>query len=146
MISSGELEQRARVAALAREWIGTPYRNNARLKGIGADCTFFAVLYAELGLIPAQEIPHYSPQFHLHRGEELYLQRVLEHAHEVADPGVGDVALYKVGRVHSHGAIVVDPGWPIIVHAASYTRFVIEAHGDGGILADCPRRFFSVWR
>jgi cell wall-associated NlpC family hydrolase len=47
-----ERDQRARVVALAREWIGTPYRNQARVKGIGADCTFFAVVYEEAGLIP----------------------------------------------------------------------------------------------
>jgi len=140
-----EREQRARVAALTREWIGTPYRNNARLKGTGADCTFFAVVYAEAGLIPALDIEHYSPQFGLHRSEERYLEAVLAHAVETDTPQMGDVALYKWGRVFSHGGVVVDPGWPTIVHAEANARFVIEANGEGGRLGDAPRKFFTLW-
>jgi cell wall-associated NlpC family hydrolase len=137
--------ERARVAALAREWIGTPYRHNARLKGIGCDCTFFAMVYAEVGLIEPPDIAHYHPQFHLHRGEERYLDAVLEHATEIEAPGLGDLVLYKVGRVFSHAAIIVDPGWPIVVHAFAATRCVIEAHGDAGMLAGYPRKFFTLW-
>lgn len=34
---------RAEFLALARTWLGTPYHNQARLKGVGADCIGFII-------------------------------------------------------------------------------------------------------
>ena len=36
--SSADPATRRRVVAIARDWIGTPYRNQASMKGAGADC------------------------------------------------------------------------------------------------------------
>jgi hypothetical protein len=53
--------------------------------------------------------------------------------------------LYRVGRLFAHGGIVVDPGWPNIVHAWAAARAVIADRGDQGQLARRPRKFFSRW-
>ena len=135
-------DRRARVVTLAREWLGTPYRHQARLKGVGCDCTFLAALYEEAGIIPAVEIGPYSPAAHLHRTSGVYLATVLDHAHDVAVPAPGDVALYMIGRDWSHGAVVV--AWPEIIHADMRAGAVVLAKGDQGHLARAKaRRFFS---
>lgn len=141
-----EHEQRARVVAIAREWIGTPYRDGGRLKGIGADCTFTAMVYEEAGLTPHIEIEHYSPQAHLHRTGGRYVEEVEKIAHRTDDPRPGDMVLYWFGRDFSHGGIIVDPGWPHIIHGDKDARFVIEAAGDQGTLVLAKeRRFYTLW-
>lgn len=141
-----EEAQRARVVALAREWIGTPYRHQARIRGVGGDCTFFSEVYADAGLIPRLEVPPYAPQAHLHRAAGIYLDMVTQHAREVDAPRPGDIVLYHIGREFSLGGVVVDPGWPAIVHGDMAAGLIIEAVGDQGSLAAAKdRKFFSLW-
>jgi cell wall-associated NlpC family hydrolase len=126
-------EQRSAALVEARSWIGTPYHHMGRVKGVGADCaTFPAEVYAAVGAIPPLAIDYYPPDWHLHRGEEKYLARVLEHAHAVSAPEPGDFALWRVGRAFAHGAIVL--AWPRIVHAAAGIG-VIEDDGTSPALA-----------
>lgn len=141
-----EAAQRALVCRLAREWVRTPYRHQGRIKGVAADCTFFAEVYAEAGLMPAIEIPPYSPQAHLNRGGQVYMNLVTRYAREVETPQPGDIVLYKIGRAFAHGAVVINPGWPNIVHADIGAGFVILALGDQAQLASVERKFFSHWR
>lgn len=136
------------VIAEARSWIGTPYAHAGRIKGAGVDCaTLLAEVFAAVGLIPALEIDSYPPDWHLHRGEERYRDRVLAHAHEIshAEAQPGDVALFQWGRTFAHGAILMPPGWPRIVHAWMAAGFVIEDRGDGGKLAGREVKFFSLF-
>jgi cell wall-associated NlpC family hydrolase len=58
---------------------------------------------------------YYPNDWMLHRDEERYLDGVLEHAHPVDIPDLGDVALYRFGRTYSHSAILVDG--PLSVHS-----------------------------
>jgi hypothetical protein len=61
-------------------------------------------------------------------------QRVL------AEPA--DVAIWKIGRVYSHAAIVI--AWPKIIHADA-DNGVILGDGTQGKLANKPVRFFSLF-
>src|ERR1017187_863916 len=125
-----EQEQRAEVIRLAYTWVGLPYRDGARLRGVCGDCTFVALVYEDAGLIPHVDIPPYSPQAHLHRAGGLYIAAVRSIAKETEDPKPGDMALYFFGRDFSHGAIIVDPGWPHIIHGDRGARYIVEALGD----------------
>ncbi len=78
-----ELEQRKRVVTIAQEWISTKYRHGARIKQIAADCTFFAKVYEEAGLVPEVPIQVYNSMAHLHRASGQYLQHIRKYAHEV---------------------------------------------------------------
>jgi cell wall-associated NlpC family hydrolase len=146
-------DQRARVAALARAWIGLPYYHGQRLRGVGGDCTFFVLVYEDAGLIPPTAIPAYSPEAHLHSEAGVYEQIIRRYASPVEVPGVGDVVLYKFGRTYSHGGVIVDPGgWaggagpPLIAHGDMVERKILLAEGDGGRLAAAKgRRFFTLW-
>ncbi len=141
-----EAEERARVVTVARSWILTPYHHHGRLKGVGVDCaTLLLEVFAEAGIVPALATPAYSPQHFLHRSVEKYLAEITKYAHETSEPKPADIVVYKMGRTFSHGGIVVDPGWPAIVHADGAARMVIEDIGDGGRFADRERKFFSRW-
>lgn len=140
-----EAAQRAAVVRIAREWLGTPYHDMGRLKGIGCDClTLIVEVYEEAGMIPHMEIPAYSPQFALHSSEEKFVEMLLGFGHEVTSPGAGDVVLFRHGRCFGHGAIVV--AWPTIIHAYMRTLPVMlaDASNEGALLGR-TKRFFSIW-
>jgi cell wall-associated NlpC family hydrolase len=144
-----------RIIEAAHTWLGTPYHTGARVKGAGVDClTLLAEVYTEAGVIPRVEIPYYPHDWHLHRGQERYLEGLLCYAHEIpSPPQPGDIALWKFGRCFSHGAIVVD--WPVIIHAyvgracvmenasaAMWLSYIGESVNGQG--RPRPVRFFSV--
>ena len=111
--------QRQAVVAEARSWLRTPYHDHGRVKGAGADCALFPLeVYTTVLGLTAPPIPRYVMQWHLHRDAEMYLDYVrafgaIEIAETEAQPG--DFVLWRVGRVYSHGAIIVD--WPHVIHA-----------------------------
>jgi hypothetical protein len=106
-------------------------------------CTF-----EEARLIPYTDVGHYSPQFFHHSPEERYLGWIKKFAREIAKEQAkpGDIALYKVGKCFAHGALIVSPGWPSIIHAHAPSRCVRQDNGDrprlGRIL---DLKFFSLW-
>jgi cell wall-associated NlpC family hydrolase len=148
MPESQQMRERIAVVAEARSWLGTPYHHMGRLKGPqgGVDCAqlIWAVFF-NCGLTPFLPLEPYPPDFMLHRGIERYMNIVIDRAQEVADPKPADVVLYKIGRVFAHGGIVVDPGWPAIIHANHAARAVVPGRGDEGRLARVDKKFFSRW-
>lgn len=141
---SKEQEQRESVIREALTWQGTPHHNGARLKGIGVDCGQFPIaVYSSCGLMPAITPGYYPPDFHFHRDREWYLELAQKYGREVAAPtGPGDFALFKFGRIFSHGAIIVDT--PKIIH--SYVQQgVVLARLDQGDLVGRDVKFFTLW-
>lgn len=138
------------VVRVARSWLKTPYHDNARVKGAGADCAqLMAAVFLEVGLAPDLEVPHYSPQQFLHSDAEDYMATVKTFAREIpeAEAKPGDVVLYKLGRAFGHGAIIIDPGWPHIIHAWAPARMVVRGDGLQEMLGARwrERRFFSAF-
>jgi hypothetical protein len=141
-------EERANVSRIALEWELTPYIHEGRIKKKCADCTFFAKVFEEAGLWPPLSIPHYGAHAHLNRESSIYLPTVLRLAKreiEEKDARVGDVVLYFIARNWSHGALIIEPGWPNVIHANARTRTVTRDWGNNGYLMHFRRRFFSVW-
>lgn len=147
--------QRAEIVRIAKTWLGTKYHHHAQVKGVGADCaTFIAEVFFEAGLVERFEVENYSPQWHLHRNSEKYMNRILEYAHEVETPRAGDIVLWKFGRTYSHAGIVIE--WPFIIHEyvtsgcviddiskAKWLRKIGENTTDKG--KERPVKFFSHW-
>ena len=140
---------RHRLVQLARGWIGTPYRHNARLQGIGVDCGQLPLaVYAEAGLIPELPIDHMPPQIHLHTETTSYLDTVLTYTREMPEPtGPGDFVLFHVAKAWHHGGIITQ--WPRIIHANSEAGLVMEEDASIAplarkILIDRHPRFFTV--
>jgi len=128
-----EAVQRARIDEVARSWVGTPYHDHGEVKGSGVDCAkLLACVFAEAGFIEKPTIEDYSPQFFLHQAEERYLGWVTKYAREIPRElaGAGDVVLYKIGHCFAHGAIIIAPGWPHIIHAHFAARRVRRGFGD----------------
>lgn len=142
-------EERKAVVSEAMSWLRTPHHNGARLKGVGVDCGQFPLaVYEACGIIPHVIVPPYPSDFHLHNGREWYLEIVKAYGKELDEgkmPEMGDFVIYKIGRVFSHGGIVIE--WPNIVHA--YVGLgVVLADGNQGHLGSRlvkEKKFFSPW-
>ncbi len=118
------------IVAEARSWIGTPYRHQASLKGVGCDCLGLVrgVWRALLGEEP-ERAPPYSPDWAEALRQETLAQAAARHLESIAlsQPslasgggpgwGPGDVLLFR-WRAHlpaKHAAIVTAPD--LMVHA-----------------------------
>lgn len=118
---------RERIVAEAKSWIGTPYHNCADVKGVGCDCGMLLVrVFVDLGVVETFDPRPYAHDWHLHRGEERYLDALLARALKVETPKPGDVMLFRVGRCYSHGAIVSRLAPLTITHASFPAGVVLE--------------------
>ena len=141
-------DARAAVLAEALTWRGTPFHDNAEVRGGGVDCAHFChAVFRGAGVIPDMGIERYSPQHMLHRDQELFLGYVLRTgAREIKVEALkpADLVLYKIGRVFAHGAIVID--WPRqIIHAHKQSRFVVITGGRDCGLGKMAMRAFTFW-
>jgi NlpC/P60 family putative phage cell wall peptidase len=113
------------IVAAARSWIGTPYRHQASLKGIGCDCLGLVrgVWREVIGSEP-QAVPAYSPDWAEAGLREDLLAAARRHM-IARDEGMfvpGDVLLFR-WRAHlpaKHAAIAVGPAR--MVHAQEGAR------------------------
>lgn len=144
-----EAEERAAVVAEAQSWIGTPYISNGATKGSGTDCAMLLIaVYSAVGLIPVFDPRPYSPQWHVHRNEEKYMEYVLRYAKEIDGPPLpGDLVMFKIAKLFAHGAIVTK--WPYVIHALGNGAVVPEDLSKNTIgkraLWTVPRRYFTLW-
>lgn len=156
-----EAAERARVCAIARSWLHTPFRDQGKVKGQNGavDCAMLLVaVFQEAGLLdPAYDPRPYPPQFHLHHGEERFLQQIEAIialrgcGQEVGRaPIPGDVIVYRVGRCFSHGGLVVENNH--LLHAYYKTGQVsisplneieLVTLNDG---RPRPRKIFDLWK
>jgi cell wall-associated NlpC family hydrolase len=148
-----EQEMRDRLDAVARTFVGTPFHDHGEVKGAGVDCaTFLKVVAQEAGVVAPFTLDHYSPQFFLHQSEERYIGWVTKFAREITQEEAkpGDIVLYKVkgGLCYAHGALVVKPGWPTIIHAHFAAKCVRRDDGMRPRLGSrvVGIKFFSLWR
>ena len=127
---------RAAIVTEARSWIGTRYRHQASLKGVGCDC---------LGLVRGvwrncigdepEAPPPYAADWAEATGAEALAEAALRHLRPIAIDGfaAGDVLLFRWrdGWVAKHAAIAVS------------TERMIHAH-DGA--AVCEVAIAPWWR
>lgn len=116
-----EALMRAAIVAEARSWIGTPYRHQASLKGIGCDCLGLVrgVWRHCVGTEP-EAPPPYAPDWAEARGDEALAAAGGRHLVAV-DPDAfdaGDVLLFRWrdGCVAKHAAIASGEGTMIHAH------------------------------
>lgn len=110
----------AEIVALARAWIGTPYRHQASTKGVGTDCLGLirGVWREAVGAEP-ERVPPYTPDWAEGVGGEALLEAARRHFVEVpiGQAQDGDVLLFRMGLgcPAKHAAIVSGPDR--IIHA-----------------------------
>lgn len=111
---------RAAVLAEAESWIGTPYRHQASLKGVGCDCLgLLRGIWRALHGEEPEIAPPYAPDWAEAGGDETLLAAATRHliALPLADARPGDVVLFRwrAGLPFKHCAIV-GPG-DALIHA-----------------------------
>ncbi len=121
------------VVEAARGWLGTPYRHQASVKGVGADCLgLVRGVWRELVGEEPEPTPPYSADWAEVGGEETLLnaarRRLVEVPVEAAR--AGDVLLFRMsaGALMKHCAILSDTGGvePRMIHAY-WGRAVVES-------------------
>lgn len=159
-----EAEARAAVVAEAWSWRGTPYHHmgdgewlpEQKLKGVAVDCARILMeVYAGVGLIPWTPSARYPRDWHLHQGEERYVDFILQFAREFdwrEDPvKPADIVVFQMGRTFSHGGIVTVVEPLTILHAYALYGFVDAAEVAGSEFEfkndgrPRPMRAFSLW-
>lgn len=90
--------ERDRIVAEARRWIGTPYRHQASLHGVGCDCLGLVrgVWRALYGSEP-EAPPPYTPDWAEARGRDTLLDAATRHLIRIEpfDVAAGDVLLFR---------------------------------------------------
>ncbi|CUH87454.1 putative phage cell wall peptidase, NlpC/P60 family [Phaeobacter sp. CECT 5382] len=96
-----------RAVALARTWIGTPYRHQASCSGAGCDCLgLIRGVWRGLYAIEPELPPAYSMDWSEAQGEERLWQAALRHlaTKPLGQAAPGDVLLFRMrtGAVAKH--------------------------------------------
>lgn len=135
------MASRADIIAEARQWLGTPFHHQGRVRGAGVDCLQLLIgVYSAVGLIAPLDVGHYPWDWHFHKSEERYLQGIAEYAKKITKPLPGDIALFTFGHCASHAAIVI--AWPLCIHAY-HGQGVVETDAENG--AELSGRLHSFW-
>jgi cell wall-associated NlpC family hydrolase len=118
---------RSAVITEARTWLGTPYHHAADVKGHGVDCAMILIrVYCDLGIVEKFDPRPYTRDWFMHRGEEKYLGHLFERSKEVREPGLGDIAVFQMGRCYGHAGIVSRMEPFSIIHAFAPAGRVVE--------------------
>lgn len=119
--------RRAAIIAAACAWIGTPYRHQASVQGVGADCLGLVrgVWRAVVGPEP-EAIPAYAPEWADPGGADLLGAAIARWFTPVDPAAPGDVVLFRMQPQSPprHAAILVAPD--ALVHAY-WARAVVES-------------------
>lgn len=109
------------IVAEARAWIGTRYRHQASVKGVGCDCLGLVrgVWRGCIGVEP-ETPPPYAPDWAEASGAETLAQAALRHLAPIPPDafGAGDVLLFRwrARFVAKHVAIATGPDMMIHAH------------------------------
>ena len=122
-----------RIVAVARTWLGTPYRHQASVRGVGADCLgLVRGVWREVAGEEPEVMPPYTADWAEVGGEETLLAAARRWLVEipVGTARAGDVLLFRMsaGAPMKHCAILSDVGGPEprMIHAY-WGRAVIES-------------------
>lgn len=151
------LHERLAVVSEARSWLGTPYHHRASIRGVGVDCALLLLeAFAGAGVIERFDVEQYTCDWHLHRGEEKYLQTVERFCSSMALPHEeirgfprdftlppATVLMWQVGRTYSHGGIVTE--WPFIIHSYLPSMIVEEVEVIRTPMAFRKVKAYSAW-
>ncbi|MFC3075852.1 NlpC/P60 family protein [Shinella pollutisoli] len=135
----------ARIVAIARTFVGTPYRHQGSLKGVGCDCLgLVRGVWRELyGREP--EVPRpYAPDWAERAGEERLLLAAARHcgaALPVSELQAGDLVIFRwqAGAAAKHAGIAAPGGR--FIHAYEQAAVV-----ESPLTPSWRRRIAGVFR
>ncbi len=103
----------ASIVKITRSWLGTPYRHQASLKGVGCDCLgLVRGVFAEACGRPAEEPPPYSRDWAEASGRETMIEGAARHLTRIApdDAQAGDLLIFRLrpGAMAKHCGILTE--------------------------------------
>jgi NlpC/P60 family putative phage cell wall peptidase len=115
MTAAAGAEAGARIVALARGWIGTPYVHQASVRGVGTDCLgLIRGVWRELIGPEPEAVPPYTRDWAEPAGEEVLLAAGMRWLRPRApgEAGPGDVLLFRMraGGIAKHLGIAAGCG------------------------------------
>jgi hypothetical protein len=128
-ITDQEHDERTRVIREALTWELTPFAWEQMCKGSGVDCGRFlvgALNGSGVRQIDASKVPHWSPQWFLHKREgdpSPFIEQIVKliGPEYQLEPGCvplpADIIVAKCGRDWAHSAMVIE--WPKVIACAS---------------------------
>jgi len=123
---------RSAIVAEARTWIGTPYRHQASLKGVGCDCLGLVrgVWRTLVGDEP-ERAPPYAPGWAEATGAEALAEAAVRHLVAIDCNAIreGDVLLFRwrAGMPAKHAAIVTAAATMVHAHEGAVVAEVALA-------------------
>lgn len=104
---------RPALVAEATSWLGTPYRHQASLKGVGCDCLgLLRGVWRAFFFDEPEAMPAYTPDWAEAQGAETLARAAARHlaAIPISEAAAGDVLLFRwrVNLPAKHAAILVD--------------------------------------
>ncbi|MDO5604280.1 MAG: peptidase [Paracoccus sp. (in: a-proteobacteria)] len=110
------------VVAIARRWIGTPYRHQASVCGVGADCLgLVRGIWRELYGAEPEIVPPYSSDWGEYGGTELLAAGAGRHLRPAEGAlAAGQILLFRMRRagVAKHlGVVSASGAAPAFIHA-----------------------------
>jgi cell wall-associated NlpC family hydrolase len=150
-----EIEQRARVIAVAMSWEQTPFAWGACVKGAGVDCgRFLGAVFTEAGVcqVDLDHIDQPPPQWFKHRASGSYLNIIRSYAAEYSlapgqHPQMADIVVAKYGFDWAHSAIVI--AWPKVIAAVAAELGTVTVWPSllrSPQYAGRPLKYFDAWR
>ncbi|PYE28772.1 NlpC/P60 family putative phage cell wall peptidase [Rhizobium sp. PP-CC-3A-592] len=141
---------RLQVLATARDWLGTPYRHQASLKGVGCDCLgLVRGIWRDIHGAEPETPPPYRPDWAERSGED----RLWDAATRAMGPPIdlcamlpGDLLLFRwrLGMPAKHAGIFSaseDPGTARFIHAYEQASVV-----ESALVPSWRRRIAGVFR
>ena len=119
---------RTTIVAETRTWIGTPYRHQASLKGVGCDCLgLIRGIWRELKGCEPEDVPPYSLDWAEATGAETLYMALSRHARSIplGEIAPGDVALFRMlprGPAKHCGIVAQRHGTLTVIHARQNKR------------------------
>ncbi|MEO0550187.1 MAG: NlpC/P60 family protein [Pseudomonadota bacterium] len=104
----------------ARAWIGTPYRHQASMCGVGTDCLgLLRGVWRETVGDEPEPVPSYTPDWAEALGQEQLLGAARTYLREIAigDADLGDILLFRMGLGHPAKHCAIVSGKDRIIHA-----------------------------
>lgn len=101
------------IVAEAASWVGTPYRHQASLKGVGCDCLgLVRGVWRTIHGVEPEPVPAYTQDWAEAAGRETLAEAARRHMRMVprGEAGAGDILLFRwrENLPAKHAAILVD--------------------------------------
>lgn len=116
------------IVLIAREWIGTPFHHQGRVKGQGCDCIGLIIgVFAEIGA-PAGEVD--IADYSMIPDGKFLQQKLSEYLEQVSFSKIvaGDILLFRFDKNPQHLAFYSGDG--TIIHSYLSARKVVENQLD----------------